>query len=81
MTKPEADYQSFHLVYAARATCARCDKLSPVVWFHRAKSGQRDHRNYLVRREIAEAMAAEGWELNTRLDKSFCPTCKRIGKP
>jgi hypothetical protein len=81
MTLPQVDYKSFYLVYAARSECARCEKRSPVVWFRRPKSGgQKYMRDYKVRGQIAEELAAEGWELDIHRDKAFCPICKGIGK-
>ena len=81
MTATRRPYNSFQLVFAARCECARCDKRSPVVFFTRPPGGgQRDFKNYQVRNQVQEELAKEGWELDPRKDKAFCPICKGIGK-
>jgi hypothetical protein len=80
MTVPRRDYRSFFQVIPVQAMCARCDAKSPVVFARKPP----DKHQYLmrdreVRASVGERLRDEGWDLSEKMDKSFCPVCRRMG--
>jgi hypothetical protein len=83
MSAPKEDYHSFFLVISAQSVCFRCDKPSPIVHVRRPKllkGGQRPARSNKLRAMFAQALDDEGWEIDLKHDKAFCPSCRRLGK-